>query len=511
MSVQALGQVKDGILRIKEDINPSGTELSCLVLQYPKLGIDKISSFILKKIRYSPTKSHRDYYNFIKFTLEKEVGVIKSILAGDLIDIEFKENGEGSLLYFAIVFHQSEIVRLLLDKGARLDNLSIKSIPYLHLATQRQNLATMKIILKFGGDINVVDSNGSTALHLVCQQGFIAGLKLLLRFGVKIDVRDNEGKVPFFKLDNEEQQNQILQVLFDYGITPNTVIQRNKKTLFHLTCQQGNAKAVEFLLQRSAKVEIRSETGETALHYAALNRGSTGPLKFLLERNLIDVNEKTFRGNTPINPRVRAFELIDVFIKSYSACKNFYELLMNGANVGIPDKEGKRLKVVCQNHEKCPVLLYFKKLEVLNFKIDDFTRSTFPPYHDNEFYQFQILRFKKELEDLKNIKIRRCNMSPISLSEFLFMKRRDILIYMNNLTLLRYRDGNFKKKFPHLGDILNMRFSQGLKRKTLQDEACHEFGKLVGTFEYSCCFENIIMYLNNVQVRKIKLVNNRSH
>lgn len=53
----------------------------------------------------------------------------------------------------------------------------------------------MKIILKFKGDINVVENYRSTALHLICQQNFVAGLKLLLRLGVKIEVRGNDGKL----------------------------------------------------------------------------------------------------------------------------------------------------------------------------------------------------------------------------------------------------------------------------------------------------------------------------
>lgn len=117
---------------------------------------------------------------------------------------------------------------------------------------------------------------------------------------------------------------------------------------------------------------------------------------------------------------LRNFELTKVFIKNNSICKNFYELLINGTKVEISDNEGERIKVICQNHvecpRECPILMFFKKLEIMNSKTDDFIKSAFPAYHDNNFD--------------KNIRIKRCNISLISLCEFLFMKRQYVLIYI---------------------------------------------------------------------------------
>lgn len=51
-------------------------------------------------------------------------------------------------------------------------------------------------------------------------------------------------------------------------------------------------KAVELLIKRNADVNASSNSGQTPLHIAALNRRQDKILKMLLNHSLIDVNKR---------------------------------------------------------------------------------------------------------------------------------------------------------------------------------------------------------------------------
>src|SRR5205085_2057503 len=81
-------------------------------------------------------------------------------------------------LHIAVQKHLPDtyaMVDLLIDHGAALDARNKAGFTPLHLALQNSSLPMMGVILDAGGDVDMVDREGSSALHVLASWHFITG------------------------------------------------------------------------------------------------------------------------------------------------------------------------------------------------------------------------------------------------------------------------------------------------------------------------------------------------
>ncbi|MEX0676079.1 MAG: ankyrin repeat domain-containing protein, partial [Pirellulales bacterium] len=91
----------------------------------------------------------------------------------------------------------SEILNLLLDKGANVNvRLSDGSTP-LHLAARSGGLNTVRLLLGRGADPNATDNKGETPLHsAIAGHSDLESIRLLVQSGANLDVGNEEGVTP---------------------------------------------------------------------------------------------------------------------------------------------------------------------------------------------------------------------------------------------------------------------------------------------------------------------------
>ena len=107
-------------------------------------------------------------------------------------------DGETSALMLACYHGNSEIVKMLLEKGAKVNLQNEKKVSALMLAATEGNVEVMKQLLEGGADVNLKGEGGSTALlsalsakeHFVSQQTKVEMVKLLLNHDADVKVRD---------------------------------------------------------------------------------------------------------------------------------------------------------------------------------------------------------------------------------------------------------------------------------------------------------------------------------
>lgn len=115
------------------------------------------------------------------------------------------KTGWGSALFIATAFNHHEGVELLLSAGADIEILYCGSTP-LHTTVEsckngekhraEDGVATARILLSRGADVDAVDEYGRTPLNIACRDGAIKGAKVLLLHGAAFDRPDNEGVTP---------------------------------------------------------------------------------------------------------------------------------------------------------------------------------------------------------------------------------------------------------------------------------------------------------------------------
>jgi ankyrin repeat protein len=91
-----------------------------------------------------------------------------------------------------------DLVRLLIEKGAKINATSESGHTPLHAAAGRSdNLENVKLLLDMGADPNAVDDDGETPLHgAVSVYGNLEIVKLLVDSGAKINLANKEGITP---------------------------------------------------------------------------------------------------------------------------------------------------------------------------------------------------------------------------------------------------------------------------------------------------------------------------
>lgn len=90
------------------------------------------------------------------------------------------------------------------------------------------------------------------------------------------------------------------------------------------------------------------------------------------------------------------------------------------------------------------------------------------------------------------------------------MKRRQLLKFCNNKTLVdiyNKNQGDFEKKFPHYGVILNMQFRRGQKIQSVMDSAHRALEKAIHNRLPKNCTERVFKFISIAQLRQLKVQN----
>ena len=126
-----------------------------------------------------------------------------------------------------------DVVRLLLERGAKMEATIAGGNTALMLASRNGHLAVANLLLEMGADIDHINEEGETALIIATDQGLINMVKLLLEKGANVDSTDDAGN-----------------------------------TALMYAVQRGNLRIVRLLLEKGADVNATNDYGDTILSYA---------------------------------------------------------------------------------------------------------------------------------------------------------------------------------------------------------------------------------------------------
>lgn len=87
-------------------------------------------------------------------------------------------------------FHELIAITLIIVPGPR------RPWSPLHVACRQGNLATVKLLIARGANVNTVNAGGHTPLHEAAYRGFDEILMELLKHGAKCNARSNQKRTP---------------------------------------------------------------------------------------------------------------------------------------------------------------------------------------------------------------------------------------------------------------------------------------------------------------------------
>ncbi|MFZ2959136.1 MAG: ankyrin repeat domain-containing protein [Candidatus Ozemobacteraceae bacterium] len=204
--------------------------------------------------------------NRVKAILRSDPGEVKTRTDYGMIPKGF----QLTPLHWAARGGFTDIIDLLLERGAEVDARNAVGATPLHLASLRGNASAAARLIKAGAGLAATDSTGLTPLHMAALYGSDRTIDLLLSKESPLEALDNEGQTPL-----------------------------------HIAVRHGNLAAADRLLHAGASVNRVSKEGAAALHFAA---ESNDPrlINRLLEAKA-DVNIRDAKGRTPLHIAARMF------------------------------------------------------------------------------------------------------------------------------------------------------------------------------------------------------------
>jgi pectate lyase len=305
---------------------------------------------------------------------EGDLEAVKSMIAQGA-KVDGREDGfRKTALHRAAIAGNTDIAKLLIDAGARLDSKTGGSTA-LHYAVEYRHEDMVRLLLDHGADVSVRDQWGQgstplmkarrskdkeivdllqaklteTSIHWAARQGVLAKVEEFLEDGIDVNAKDSQGMTPLL-LAVQRGHKDIIDLLIAKKADVN-VKNETGQTPLDLAVRQNNKDIVELLIANDADIDAKNDEGQTPLDIA-ISQNRSEVVKLLAAKgadisfhsaarigdlaiveNIIrkgtDLNAKDVSGRTPLHYAVEYGH------------KNIVELLITkGANVNIKDDDG---------------------------------------------------------------------------------------------------------------------------------------------------------------------------
>ena len=264
----------------------------------------------------------------------------------------------GDALHEAVRGGHGEVVNALLENGASVNAIGTEcgKTPLLVAAEEGRSDMVQLLMLK-GADTNAVDDHSWTPLYAAVQYGHVAAALNLMAGGADVNARCYPFRVSVIELAVETGHMGILRAAIEHGADVNAVDSQRCTTL-HSAAFQDKTEAINVLVEAGANLEARDDSGDTPVHHACVQL-NLGALSALVNHGAhVNAQNDDLQTSLSISAQAAgegAAELVDLLLRS-------------GADETILDNEGKSASDVvadgvdCEDRVEGDIELVFKLL-----------------------------------------------------------------------------------------------------------------------------------------------------
>lgn len=301
--------------------------------------IDEEEDFVLDLIKSYDVENAKDrgYRLLQEATKQRHKAAIRLLIEKGASVNSDRYFASYTPLHWAVRSGDSEIVELLLDKGAKMSDETWEGLSPFYLAVSGGEEVThlylsdrdaregdsdspsqdsadltgiVTLLLSRGSDINQKCWEGQTPLHVACNSRSPLRdrtIEILLEQGAMVNCSDNFGNTPLHvvAVSDIPDPRALIALLLRYGADINAKT-GTEETPLHAACRSRSAdgaKVVELLIKAGANVNAKSLRGYTPLHMS-LSRYQV-EISLVLLNNGADLHAPNNDNATPLHYIVR--------------------------------------------------------------------------------------------------------------------------------------------------------------------------------------------------------------
>ncbi|ETS86413.1 hypothetical protein PFICI_00241 [Pestalotiopsis fici W106-1] len=255
-------------------------------------GSDFVSMFFLMSRCAELTEKEKDDLLYLALKFNRPATSKFLINCDSRIPETFSEG--MTPLHYASSQGNSELAKLLLDRGSDVLAINKRGETALHLAS---SVDMAKLLIDYGSNIEAIDGQGRTPLLSMCIKGSIAMATFLIKSGANVLATDKRGNAPLHEAWRDKSA-LLAMLLVEKGANVSATNENGATPLHEAVCWSTSSSVAlaKLLIDSGAKVSATINIGETPLHRACL-RNSSAMAKLLIDHgasvSAIDRNERT--------------------------------------------------------------------------------------------------------------------------------------------------------------------------------------------------------------------------
>lgn len=231
-----------------------------------------------------------------------DAAVESSLSGGASCNISFRVSGKTMTpLHYAVENCSTEIIRLLVNEGARKSSTNSNGYTPFTLAVNLKKSAAVQFFVSNKWNANEKDKNGKTPLMYAIEQGDSSLCSKMIANcrPSELSVRDNRGRTALHYAVNGGWL-KIAYDLVESGMD-NTIEDSDGYTAFMRSLDRGTNMMDVFLENRHFNVNRQNSSGIPPLHWAIKNGKSMTVIRTILSDNRCTVYAKDSRGKDAID------------------------------------------------------------------------------------------------------------------------------------------------------------------------------------------------------------------
>ncbi|KAG4443311.1 hypothetical protein IFR05_001180 [Cadophora sp. M221] len=249
--------------------------------------------------------------------------------------VDEKDAQKPAILHLAAATGDTKLVRRLLNSGSRSSVIDAFGMRPIHWAAERGHFKIVQLLVSPSADL---DHKGRNPLFMASESTSAQTVRVLLKFGSNINLQNKSGRTPLHAAASTGALDMV-QLLLSRGASPETQDNRGICPL-HLGAYGGYDEVVEELLAWGVPVDVPSKSGQTALHFACRSPNPSEDVVTTLLQQQSDPNAADSKGQRPLHIALRhgSYAIAGLLLKATQCDPRSPELIaFAGNNVSLVD------------------------------------------------------------------------------------------------------------------------------------------------------------------------------